>query len=136
MQIRVLFLPAALALVLSLLACGGEPAPPQETLEERVMARWALLLERDFEAVWDYHTPGFRQTTPRFDFARDMARRPLQWRAAELHSVECDDDRCDVRVRVTYRPVGAPGPIGRMEMDRTIDEVWIRVADNWWFAGN
>ncbi len=127
---------AALAALLILSACGGEPTQPQETLEERIVARWDLILERDFEAVWDYHTPGFRQTTPRFDFARDMARRPVLWTAAELRSVDCEGDRCEVRVRVTYRPVGGPGPISRMEMDRTIDEVWIRVADNWWFAGN
>jgi len=136
MIIRVLKTVAALAALLILSACGGEPTQPQETLEERIVARWDLILERDFEAVWDYHTPGFRQTTPRFDFARDMARRPVLWTAAELRSVDCEGDRCEVRVRVTYRPVGGPGPISRMEMDRTIDEVWIRVADNWWFAGN
>lgn len=136
MKTKSFWLPAALVLVLTLAACGGEPPPPEETLEERIMARWALVLERDFENAWDYYSPGFRQATPRFDFARDMSRRPLAWLDAELQSVECDGDRCDVRVRVSYRPIGAPGPISRMQMERTIDEVWIRVADNWWFAGN
>lgn len=136
MKTRVILLLAAAAAILQLTACGGEPAQPQQTLEERIMARWALMIERDFEAAWEYNAPGFRQTTNRFDFARDMARRPLLWTDAELRSVTCEDDRCDARVRVTVRVVGAPGAIGRMNLDQTIDEVWIRVADNWWFAGN
>jgi len=136
MKIRTIFAATLLAALLALSACGGEPASPEQPVEERIMARWALILERDFEAEWDFHTPGFRQTTPRFDYARDMSRRPVRWLDAELRSVDCDGDRCEARVRVTYRPLGAPGPISRMEMDRTIEEVWIRVADNWWFAGN
>jgi len=129
-------LPVFLAVGLLLSACGGEPAPPRETLEERVMARWNLMLERDFETSWEYHSPGFRQMNPRFDFARDMAARPVRWQAAELESIDCDGDVCNVRVRVTYRVPAAPGPLRNLDMERAVDEVWIRVEDDWWFSRN
>ena len=136
MTMKKLLLPFMSGFALILAGCGDPPPTPEEIVEERVMERWERLLDRDFELAWEYYTPGFRQTNPRFDFGRDMAARPVRWLAAELESVECEGDRCDVGVMVTYRAPGAPGPLSEIEMDRVVDEVWIRVDDDWWFSGN
>lgn len=124
-----------LLLVFGLTACGG-PAEPEQTLEERVMARWQHMIERDFEAAWAYYTPGFRQTTPQLDFARDMGRRPVRWTAARVVGKECEEEICQVDVEVEYRAVGAPSGQSQMRLTRTIEDQWVFLDGQWWYSAN
>ncbi len=124
---------AGLALVLS--ACGG-PSEPEQTLEERVLARWEHMIERDFEAAWEYYTPGFRQTTPRLDFAHDMTRRPVRWTAAEVVGTDCEEELCRVAVELEYRVPGAPSGQSGMRLSRTIEDQWVLLDGQWWFSAN
>ena len=130
-----LAIPALFVAVILLAACGAPPEPEQ-SLEERVIARWTLMIERDFEQAWEYYSPGFRQTTPAQDFARDMGRRPVRWEGVEWQGKDCDEDVCQVTVDIAYRPIGAPGEQSRMRLSRPIQERWIRVEETWWFVPN
>jgi uncharacterized heparinase superfamily protein len=94
------------------------------------------LIARDFQNAWELHSPGFRETTPVDEFTRDMARRPVRWLAAEVRSAECGDDRCEVRVAVTYQAIAAPAGQRRLRMTRTLEETWIRLDGRWWFTQN
>ena len=124
----------AFLLVVLLVGCRSEG--PTETLEERAQARWDLVLARDFEAAWEYLTPGYRQTTNRFDYARDMAGRPLRLLSAEVVGTECEEDLCKINVLVGYRAVGAPAGMGQMRLSREIEETWIWLDGAWWFVQN
>lgn len=135
MKNKLLNISVALGLALALSACGG-PAEPEQTLEERVMARWQHMIERDFEAAWEYYAPGFRETTPVEAFVRDMERRPIRWREVEVLSSECEEERCDVEVRVVYQAVGAPSGLGSMQVPRRLSERWIAVDQGWWYSGS
>ena len=117
-----------------LVGCRSEA--PTETLEERAQARWDLVLARDFEAAWEYLTPGFRQTTNRYDYARDMAGRPLRWLSAEVVAQDCEEDLCKINVLVGYQAIGAPAGMGQMRLSREIEETWIRLDGAWWFVQN
>lgn len=119
---------------LVLVAC--QPATEEETVESRAAARWELVLARDFEAAWEYMTPGFRQTTNRFDYARDMAGRPLRWLSAEVAGKECEEDLCKIKILVGYQAIGAPAGMGQMRLSREIEETWIRLDGAWWFVQN
>lgn len=133
---RRLFLLALVSSAIFLSACGtGEPEAPQ-SIDERVLARWGYLIERDFENVWLYYSPGFRQMTPQADYARDMDQRQVRWHDAELVSIDCAAEQCDVVVKVTYQAVGAPNQMGRMRISRELAEQWILVDGQWWFATN
>ncbi|MEE4637853.1 MAG: hypothetical protein V2J42_03865 [Wenzhouxiangella sp.] len=135
MKNKYFFAPLMASAVVLLGACTP-PSEPTETLEERVMARWQLMVEREFEAAWDYYTPGFRQTTSRELFAADMERRPVHWTAAELVGTDCGEDVCQVKVRVEYRVVGAPRGHGRMRLNRTIEDQWVFLDGQWWYSAN
>ena len=124
----------ASALVCILTACGE--AEPEETLEERAAARWQLMIDRDFGAAWEYYTPGFRETTPREEFANDMSRRPIRWTGAKVIGTECDDLVCRVDVEIEYRAVGAPSGQGRMQLKRRIDDEWVFLDGQWWYSSN
>ena len=125
-----------LAAVLLLSACGApEPEEQAQSLEERVEARWQHIIDRDFDAAWPFYSPGFRETSPRAAFVDDMQRRPVSYRNAVFERAECDGDRCLVSVRVTYQVVGGPSSVRDMRVPSTVEERWIRLDGDWWFAG-
>lgn len=123
-------------MVITLVLVGCQPQGPSEAVEDRAQARWDLVLERDFEAAWEYMTPGFRETTNRFDYARDMSGRPLRWLSAEVVSKDCEEDLCKIKILVGYQAVGAPAGMGQMRLSREIEETWIRLDGAWWFVQN
>jgi hypothetical protein len=130
---------AALAAVcLALLAaCSQEPPPaPDEIVAERAKARWEAMVARDFEAAWQYYSPGFREQMAAADFAVEMSRRPVRWTASEILEVTCADDepKCTVRARVNYdAPSGLPG-VGRLSSRSGVTETWLQIGDQWWYS--
>ena len=124
------------ALVIFIVGCGGSASEEEIPLEDRVLARWHHLMERDFAGAWEFHAPGFRQVNSRDEFVRDMSGRPVRWLEADLESVSCDGDVCDVMVRVTYQVPGAPLGMSSMRVPTTIRERWIRVNGSWWLAAS
>ncbi len=128
-----LFLVLAAVAVAMLSAGCTAPEEPQD-VEDLAQARWDALVERDFAAAWEFHAPGFRQTTPREDYIHDMRRRPILWLDAEVVGTDCDDLRCNVDLKVTYRAVAAPHGQSQMKMTREIEELWISLDGNWWFS--
>lgn len=128
----------AVTVVLALAACAttGTDSVPTQSVEERAQQRWAHLVERDFEAAWALHTPGFRQTTNAADFSRDMARRPIRWLSATVQSADCEADRCEVVVAVTYQAIAAPSGQRRLRLTRPVEETWVRLDGEWWFVQN
>lgn len=118
-----------------LTGCGVAPAP-EEPLEDRVLARWNHMIERDFDAAWELYTPGFRAATPQRDFSRDMQRRPVRWTAVAWVRAECEEDVCDVTVNVTSRAVGTPGVLATLEVPRDLQERWLRIDGQWWFSAH
>ena len=121
--------------LLTLAACGPsgpDEKDPQEVVTELAQQRWGLLLERDFEAAWDFKSPGFREMTFRQDYAMEMARRPVRWLTAEVSAVECEPEVCVVTIEGTYQAPGARHGLNRMELPRVTEERWIRVDGQWW----
>lgn len=119
---------------------GGDRAqsgsPQGVSVEERAQARWELMVERDFNAAWEYYTPGFREVTERADFRAEMSRRPIRWLAASVRDADCEAEQCRVRVDVTYQAIAAPAGQSRNRITRLVDETWVRLDDQWWFVQN
>ncbi len=133
---------AFLASALILLA-GCATAPPvsdeeasARIVEELAEARWQAIMERDFEKAYEFYSPGYRDTTGLREYDRDMSRRPFRYLSAEVQPAECEGDRCQVRVRVTYQAVGAPAGQHRVRLTQDLTETWVRLEDQWWRARN
>lgn len=126
---------ASLFLLFGFLLAGCRSDPlPEESLEDRILERWGSMIERDFESVWGFHTPGFRQVTPVDAFVRDMSLRPVRWEEVELLRLECDESLCSARLRVVYQlPVGPPGLRGT-RVPTFLDEQWVKIDRRWWFV--
>jgi hypothetical protein len=124
------------AMLLAACAGTGGPVPAEISVEERAQQRWDYLVAREFESAWTLYTPGFRQTTSADDYRRDRARRPVRWLTGQVQDAVCEDDRCQVTVVVTYQAPTAPAGQRRIRMTRNIEETWIRLDGQWWFAQN
>jgi len=136
---------AALVLLLSvhvvLVGCAvAPPAPDDEvsarTVEQLAEARWRAIMERDFERSYEFYTPGFRDTMRMVDYEREMARRPFRYLGLDVQPADCEGDRCEIRVRLTYQAVGAPAGQHRVRLTQDLTETWIRLEDQWWYARN
>lgn len=121
-----------------LAGCAGAPngAVPEQTVEERAQERWNFIVAREYGEAWNYQTPAFRQSTSREDFAFDMVRRRVRWTDAVVSGAECEGDRCEVAVTVSYTPVGGPSQFRDMVLSRDRTETWIRLEGQWWHVQN
>lgn len=128
---------AALTGILALAACQpADDRSPEEIVLERAQQRWDLVMERDLVQAYEFYTPGFREMTGVDEYRRDMQNVRIRYTGAEALSAECEEEVCDVQVRVSYRlPEGvAPTGMSRIPGERRIEETWIRVDGSWWFS--
>ena len=122
----------------ALLAACSDPEPPREPAEivaERAQARWDALVERDYRTAWQYFSPAYRETLEDFDYATEMARRPVRWTSAEVHNVECDPERsrCVVQTRLEYSIPGMLPGVGSMQTRSGAEEIWLQIGEEWWY---
>ena len=127
-----IWLAAAAAALLA--ACGGEPRPPEEVVPDRAQARWNAIVEGDYETAWSYYTPGYRERVSAGEFSADMSGRPFTYRGAEIRSVECGEERCELRVAVSFEVPVAPNQLGGFESRQGVDEIWLFIDGQWWYS--
>lgn len=123
---------------LLLAACASAPDSPdiEQSVEERAQARWDYLVARNPGEAWEFLTPGYRERTSRDHYARLMSGRPVRWQSAEVLGADCEGDRCEVQARVTYNVPGARHGQDRLILDRTLQEVWVRIDGQWWHVAD
>lgn len=125
----------SIILLALLLAACAPPPSAEEIVAERAQARWDALVKTDFEASYDFHTPGYRAETTRIEHIVGLSRRKINWISAQVQSVSCEEARCQVETRVGYRADGAPGVMAGLENERPVREIWVRIDDQWWYSG-
>ena len=130
---RAMLLAGALVSALWLAGCASlQPKTAEEQVRERAEARWAALVKRDFPKAWQYTQPGFRAVVPA-DRYQTRFGEALVWKSAIVHSVECQAERCTVRVRVTSDNMVPNFRTRLPEITSYVDEAWLRDEGQWWF---
>ncbi|MBB1091986.1 hypothetical protein HUU61_11855 [Rhodopseudomonas palustris] len=103
-------------------------------LSARVTARWAALAKRDFATAYTFETPAFRQLNDAASFAGRFGG-AVKWQGAQVTEVKLDAalQSAKVALMLSYETV-LPDGGNLYQGRRRMDETWIRVADQWWFA--
>lgn len=124
-------------LLLCVVSCAP-PQPAEELVFERASARWALLRDGDYEAAWEYHSPGFRQGISAEAYARDAAVRQTAIVDATVVEVACEPEsaRCEVKTELSYRLLAGPASLRGLKSRRIISERWIYIGQNWWYGSS
>ena len=128
---------AVLGLTLILAACASGPgagkadASPEAAIERRAVERWNLLIANDFNAAYEYLTPGFRSSRTVGAYSSGLKPAILTWKGIEWRSVHCETpDSCLAKLLLVYEvkmPGAGPAP-GMTE----IEERWVRLRGNWY----
>ncbi|MFV0680481.1 hypothetical protein [Ottowia sp.] len=120
----------ALLAALALAGCANIGRTPEEVVTQRVEQRWDALIAGNFEKAWEYTQPAYRGAVKQADYRKQFGS-AAQWRGIQVHSVECEAERCKVRIRLTTRMLMPP--FRNQEVSTAIDEVWVREDSQWWF---
>ncbi len=124
---------AVFAATLLLTACVDN-RPPEEIVAERAQARWDAMIAKEFEDGWAFYTPGYRQHTSAQDLRYELRGKPVQWNQAEVRAVDCEEDRCQVRISLEYELVAGPDPVRGMPVRTPLTETWLKIDGRWWYS--
>ncbi|MCK9247023.1 MAG: hypothetical protein M0P11_08760 [Anaerolineaceae bacterium] len=112
-----------------LVSCAGTALSgktPEQRVEQRAQQRLDALLAWDLDKVMEYTTPVYRSRVSKNQYGSRYLG-VANWTEANVDSVSCSEDRCDVKVQVTYEMVRP-----RMTNTRPLDETWIKVDGQWY----
>jgi hypothetical protein len=136
----------ATALLMVLLSSLGGCSNPNElspeqaaALEQRVTQRWQTIINRDFDATWDFSSPNYREVFPR-ELYRFNYSYGVDWELTGVDILHYDSSAAvaSVGVRVMTKPTkptsAASKAIGALPA--TIREQWIRIEGEWWHSAN
>ena len=125
----------AIAAVTLLAACGDNRTA-EEIVTERAQARLDAFVAQDFETARKYYTPGFRERVSLDAYLRSQADQPFRWTDAEISSVVCEQERCRVKVVVSFEIPSAPNQLSGFRSRQGIDEIWLFIDGKWWYSSN
>jgi hypothetical protein len=102
--------------------------------EERAVAKWILLINRDFAEAWEFLTPGARSTMSREDYVTTMNGRPINWLGVRFIEKRCEiEDSCLVSLEVPFQ-AGLGRGVGIVTAPSFISERWLRLDGAWYYA--
>ena len=126
------FMPLA---ILLLAACAGSPKQPVETLEHRVQGRWDVVMAGDYQAAYQYFSPGLRTSVSYENYLGSVATRTVRWTDGQFKEIlECDEDTCKVKTAIHYEVSGLVPGGGAFKSVRIVIEDWIQVDETWYFV--
>ena len=113
--------------------------PDLTRLEQRVRERWEAKIARDYDRVWEYSTPNYRESFPKsmfalqFSYARD-------WELTSIEVVNYDGAAAvaSVAVRVMSIPTKqtSAASIALGATQDYIREQWLFIDGEWWFSAS
>lgn len=141
-RLLVLLLAGALAACATSGASGGRPGaksgpggvPIDASPEERAVAKWILMINRNFAEAWEFQTPGARSVTGRDEYVAKMVGRPVNWLGVRYIEKRCEsEDSCLVSLEVPFQ-VGLGRGVGSVTAPSFIAERWLRLDGVWYYA--
>ena len=110
---------------------GVQPAP-EEVVAERAQERMDALVAGDYERVYGFETPGFRETVSLEDYLDERSGR-ITYADGRVREVRCEQTVCVAEVAVSYRFRSVRGRASVAEpVTRISEQRWVQSGDQWW----
>ncbi len=125
---------ALVAAVIAVAGCAGfggvtkdsSPEAKRAAVTERVNARWAALIKGDMDTAYTFFSPATRQLLTLGTYRQQA--RGSGFRKAEISSVTCEAEVCQVAVVVTLDLRQMSG------LQSTVDETWVLDNGQYWYT--
>jgi len=108
---------------------AGAATTVQKTVSARAEARWQTLIAKDLDKAYEFLSPGSKAANPLAIYKAKI--KPLDWRSAKVVAADCDNDKCSVKLNLSFVHQRAGGEIATI-----IEETWIKDSGSWWFVFN
>jgi hypothetical protein len=124
---------AALLAVLALSSCAVSPIGDgstakgrEDAVASRVGERWDALIKGDYGKAYQYLSPASRASLSPEQYQR--VARNVNYRAAKIDGIDCDAERCRVKLSVTYDHRLMKG------VTTPLEETWVFDQGKPWFV--
>jgi len=122
---------AALGLMsLAVVGCASLQPAPEETVRKLATQRWQALLAGKFDQAYEFATPAFKKLRTVDFYRTNRSAVPVKWVSAEVLRVDCEPQRCSVKIKLISKPI-MPG-FNKLNLETGLDEVWILEDGQWW----
>ncbi len=127
--------PIVLALFGLFIGACGEKIPPEESVKQRAMARWAIRVTGKIDGLYEYLSPSQRQVLGRVAYERTFGG-AVKYLGAEVKSVSCEGEKsndyavCHVKIYIKFETRGA----NTTKAGTLLEETWIKEDNQWWLA--
>jgi hypothetical protein len=115
---------------LAVVGCASLQPAPEETVRKLATQRWQALLAGKFDQAYEFATPAFRKLRTADFYRTNRSAVPVKWVSAEVLRVDCEPQRCAVKIKLITRPI-MPG-FNKLNLETGLDEVWILEDGQWW----
>ena len=122
----------SLAIVL-LSACAGNPARNQ-TVEQRAMSYWDVLIHGELLEAYEYLSPGYRSSVSSNAFQRQMLLKKVKWTDATYIESDCTETVCKVKISLGYTVFAAVPGVKSFSSKQTINQNWVLVDRVWYLV--
>lgn len=113
-------------------ACATGPTEGDKASAEvmrKANLRWQALIDGETKTAYELNAPSYRAAVTQQSFRRRFGNGP--WIKAEALKAECQLEKCNVRISMTYQ---APMiQIDGGKMTTSIQETWIKEDGQWWY---
>ena len=121
---------SACVLSFTLVGCASLQPAPEETVRKLAIQRWQALLAGKFDQAYEFATPAFRKLRTVDFYRANRSAVPVKWVSAEVLRVDCEPQRCSVKIKLISKPI-MPG-FNKLNLETSLDEVWILEDGQWW----
>ena len=125
---------AVLVLSLVLLSACATTVVPESNIEDRVQARWDIVIKDDLAGAYEFLSPGYRSSVSSANYQRSLLLSRVRWTNAEYMSSECEETACKVKVRVGFTISGALPGVNSYSNVHTVHESWVLADGEWYFV--
>ncbi|WP_418647476.1 hypothetical protein ACNQFN_21105 [Thauera butanivorans] len=124
---------AAAVPLIAVLALGGcaalDSRTPEQIVAERAAARWEAIIANDWQAAYEYATPGYRAANKLEAYQGRLQSAVIRRQGIEVSGVECPQaDSCTATLLLAYQPLQPGFP----SMKTRMTERWILEEGRWY----
>lgn len=113
---------------------GPGGVPLDASPEERSIAKWTLLINRNFAEAWEFQTPGARSAMDQKTYVETMNGRPVNWLGVRFIEKRCEtEDSCQVSLEIPFQ-VGLGRGVGMVTAPGLTSERWLRLDGVWYYV--